>query len=115
MQGCGGRGEVELRALIEIINERFCTIITTADELFFSQIREEAVADETLQQAATAYPLEAFKLVWDKALEGLFIHRMEQSESITARLLDDTDFRGAVSLYLMKRVHEQIRGEALGI
>ena len=107
--------KVELSALIEIINERFGTTFTEADELFFSQIREEAIADEALQQAATANPLEAFKLVFDKALEGLFIGRMEQNESITARFLDDKDFRGAVSRHLMKQVYQQIRGEALPI
>ena len=107
--------KVAFSALIEIINDRFGTTFTEADELFFSQIREEAVADEALQQAATANPLEAFKLVFDKALEGLFIGRMDQNESITARFLDDKDFRGAVSRHLMKQVYEQIRGETLPV
>ena len=40
---------------------------------------------------------------------------MEQNESLTARFLDDRDFRGAVSRYLMTQVYEQIRGEALGV
>ena len=53
--------------------------------------------------------------VFDKALEGLFIDRMDQNESITARFLDDKDFRGAVSRHLMKQVYEQIRGEALAV
>ena len=104
---------VELSTLIQIINERFGTSVTPADELFFSQIREETIADEALQQAATANPLEAFKLVFDKALEGHFIGRMDQNESITAGFLDDTEFCGAVSRHLMKQVYEQIRGEAL--
>jgi len=107
--------KVELSTLIEIINERFGTTFTEARELFFSQIREEAVADEALQQAATANPLETFKLVFDKALEGLFIGRMEQNETITAKFLDDKEFRGAVSRYLLKQVYEQIRGEALKV
>jgi len=107
--------KVELSTLIEIINERFGTTFTAADELFFSQIREEAVADEALQQAATANPLEAFKLVFDKSLEGLFIDRMDQNEAITAKFLDNPEFRGAVSRYLLKQVYEQIRGEALAI
>jgi hypothetical protein len=79
------------------------------------QIREEAVADESLLQVATANPLDASKLVFDKALEGLFMDRMDQNGSITARFLDDKDFRGAVSCHLMKQVYEQIRGEALGV
>jgi type I restriction enzyme R subunit len=107
--------KVELSALIQTINERFGTTFTEADELFFSQIREEAVADEALQQAATANPVDVFRLVFDKALEGLFIDRMEQNESITVRFLDDKDFRGAVSRHLMKQVYERIRGEALGV
>ncbi len=107
--------KVELSTLIEIINERFGTTFTAADELFFSQIREEAVADEALQQAATANPLEAFKLVFDKSLESLFIDRMDQNEAITAKFLDNPEFRGAVSRYLLKQVYEQIRGEALAI
>ena len=107
--------KVELSKLIEIINERFGTSFTEADELFFSQIREEAVADEQLQQAAVANEMEAFKLVFDKALEGLFIGRMEQNEAITAKFLDDKAFRGSVSRYLLKQVYEQIRGEALAV
>jgi type I restriction enzyme R subunit len=107
--------KVELSKLIEIINERFGTSFTQADELFFSQIREEAIADEQLQQAATANALEGFKIVFDKALEGLFIGRMEQNEEITAKFLDDKEFRGAVSRYLLKQVYEQIRGEALPV
>ena len=107
--------KVELSTLIEIINDRFGTTFTEADELFFSQIREEAVADEALQQAATANPLEAFKLVFDKSLEGLFIDRMDQNEAITAKFLDNPEFRGAVSRYLLKQVYEEIRGEALAI
>ena len=59
--------------------------------------------------------MEAFKLVFDKALEGLFIGRMEQNEAITAKFLDDKAFRGLVSRYLLKQVYEQIRGEALPV
>jgi type I restriction enzyme R subunit len=107
--------KVALSTLVELINQRFGTSFTEADELFFSQIREEAAADEQLQQAATANALEGFKIVFDKALEGLFIGRMEQNEAITAKFLDDKEFRGAVSRYLLKQVYEQIRGEALTV
>jgi hypothetical protein len=51
----------------------------------------------------------------DKALEGLFIGRMEQNEAITAKFLDDKAFRGSVSRYLLKQAYEQIRGEALAV
>jgi hypothetical protein len=40
---------------------------------------------------------------------------MDQNEAITAKFLDNPEFRGAVSRYLLKQVYEQIRGEALAI
>jgi hypothetical protein len=40
---------------------------------------------------------------------------MDQNQSITARFLDDRDFRGAVSRYLLKQVYEQIPGEVLAV
>jgi len=102
--------EVELSTLIELINERFGTSFSPADELFFSQIREEAMADEALQQAAAANTLEAFKTVFEPALESLFIGRMERNETIAARFLDDADFRGAVSRLIMQQVRERCAG-----
>ena len=43
-------------AIIEVINERFGTDFTDADQSFFDQIVEAAVADENLQQAAQTSP-----------------------------------------------------------
>jgi type I restriction enzyme R subunit len=102
---------VHLSTVVETINERFGTTFTEADELFFTQIREDALAGEKLRQAAGANPIEAFKLVFDKTLEGLFVGRMEQNESITARFLDDRDLRRAVSQHLLRQVYEQINAE----
>jgi len=59
--------QVELSRLIDQINERFGTEFTPADELFFNQIREEAVADEDLRQAAHANTIDNFRFVFDKA------------------------------------------------
>jgi type I restriction enzyme R subunit len=103
--------EVELSRLIDLINERFGTDFTQADELFFHQLREEAIADENLRQAATANTLDNFRYVFVKALEGLFIDRMEQNEEIFAKYMNDADFRKVVSEHLLKQVYEQIREE----
>ena len=104
--------KVELSQLIDIMNERFGTDFTPADELFFNQIREEAVADERLRQAATANTMENFKFVFDKALEGLFIDRMEQNEEITAKFMNEDQFREAVSNHLLREVYAHIRDSA---
>lgn len=68
---------------------------TTADELFFDQIREEAVADESLRQAATANTMDNFRFMFEKALEGLFIDRVEQNEDLSARYMNDAVFSGS--------------------
>jgi type I restriction enzyme R subunit len=103
--------QVELSRLIDSINERFGTDFTQADELFFHQLREEAIADDELRQAATANTLDNFRYVFVKALEGLFIDRMEQNEEIFAKYMNDSDFRKVVSEHLLKQVYDQIREE----
>lgn len=109
--GKASETKVDLSRLIDLINERFGTDFTPADELFFNQIREEAVADEELRQAAAANTMENFKFKFDKALEGLFIERMEQNEDLFARYMNDADFQRIVAETLLRQVYEQIRGD----
>ena len=112
-----GRGEgpqVELSRLIDQINERFGTDFTSADELFFNQIREEAIADEELRQAAHANNIENFRFVFDKALETLFIDRMEQNEDLFAKFMNDKDFQKVVTEHLLHKVYAEIREDTSG-
>jgi len=101
--------QVELSKLIDVLNERFGTQFKPADELFFDQVREEAAADEGLQEAARANTMDNFRFVFERALEGLFIDRMEQNEDLFTRFMDNPDFRATVSRVLLERVYRQIR------
>jgi len=103
--------EIELSKLIDILNERFGTEFKPADQLFFESIREDALSDSSLRQAALANTMENFGYVFRKALEGLFIDRMEQNEEITAKFMNEDQFREAVSQHLLKEVYKQICGE----
>lgn len=49
--------------------------------------------------------------VFRKALEGLFIDRMDQNEEITARYMSEDRFGEAVSQHILKDVREKIREE----
>jgi len=102
--------EIELSRLIDILNERFGTQFKPGDQLFFDSIREDAVADGNLRQAAMANTMENFGYVFRKALEGLFIDRMDQNEEIAARYMNEERFREAVSQHLLTEVYEHIRG-----
>jgi type I restriction enzyme R subunit len=104
--------QVELSRLIDRINERFGTDFKPVDQLFFDQIKEEAVSDTAIQQAAMVNSLENFGFVFDKALEGKFIDRMDQNQEIFARYMNDKDFQKAVAEWMRKEVYEQVRKEA---
>ena len=56
-----------------------------------------------------ANTIDNFAYVFDKALEGLFIDRMEQNEEITAKFMNDKDFQDAVTKHLLEQVYSQIR------
>jgi len=103
--------EIELSKLIDILNERFGTDFKPGDQLFFESIREDAVADANLRQAAIANTMENFGYVFRKALEGLFIDRMEQNEEIAAKYMNEEQFRNAVGQHLLREVYDQIRAE----
>lgn len=103
--------EIELSKLIDVLNERFSTDFKPGDQLFFESIREDAVADTALRQAAVANTLENFSYVFLKALEGLFIDRMDQNEEITAKFMNEKEFQEIIGRHLMKQVYEQIREE----
>jgi len=103
--------EIELSKLIDILNDRFSTDFKPGDQLFFDSIREDAVADTALRQAAVANTLENFSYVFLKALEGLFIDRMDQNEEITAKFMNEKEFQEIIGRHLMKQVYEQIRAE----
>ena len=107
-----GRGqdeEVELSTLIGKLNERFGTEFTPADQLFFDQIAESAVENETLQEAARANSVDNFAYVFEKMLEGLFIERMDGNEEIFGRLMNDDDFRRVAREHLLHEVYQRLQ------
>jgi type I restriction enzyme, R subunit len=103
---------VPLSSLIQVLNERFGTDFRPADELFLVQIREDAAANQQLVQAANANPIENFKFVFDREIEGLFIDRMDQNEDMFARFMNNTEFKQVITRLLMTQVYDQIRAAA---
>ncbi len=101
--------QIKLSHLIDILNDRFGTNFKPGDQLFFDSIREDATANPALRQAALANTMENFSYVFQKALEGLFIDRMDQNEEISAKFMNEKVFREAVAQHLLKQVYDQIR------
>lgn len=104
--------DVQLSTLVGKLNERFGTEFTPADQLFFDQVRETAVANEQLRQAVMANSMENFEPVFNKQLENLFIERMDGNEEIFVRLMNDEEFRKIAAGHLMRAVYQQVKGDS---
>jgi type I restriction enzyme, R subunit len=100
---------VALSRLIDLVNERFGTDFTDADQLFFDQIIEAAMEDGDLQQAARVNPEDKFSLMFASLLETLFIERMGQNEDIFARYMNESDFQRLVTDWIAKKVYARLR------
>lgn len=100
---------VPLSQLIDIVNERFGTDFNQADQLFFDQIVEVAVADAGLRQAAAANPEDKFELVFRNLLERLFVERMDQNEDIFIRFMNDKAFQKIVTTWTASEAYRKIR------
>lgn len=100
--------EVPLSQLIDSLNQRFGTEFTLADQLFFDQITESAIASETIKQAAVANTKENFRAVLDKHLENLFIERMDGNEEIFMTVMNNPEFRAIVFENLLSSIYDRI-------
>ena len=103
---------VKLSELIDLLNDRFGTSFTQADQLFFDQIQEEALESDALKNAAAANSKDDFRYVFEKAFEGLVIDRMEGNEEIFGKLMADGEFRKLAVGHLMNRVYTSLKSPA---
>jgi type I restriction enzyme R subunit len=100
--------QIRLSELIDILNERFGTDFTQADQLFFEQIQEEALENEDLIQAATTNSESDFRYVFEKAFEKLVIERMEGNEEIFEKLMADGKFRDIAEKHIRTKVYKSL-------
>ena len=101
----------ELSKIINILNEKFKTDFTPSDELFLDSVREDAIMDEQVRDAAKVNTIDNFEYVFSKRVDDIFVDRMDQNESITSRFLNDPEFKKVISTFLVRQVYERIRNE----
>jgi type I restriction enzyme R subunit len=100
-----------LSQLIDIVNERFGTDFNQADQLFFDQIVEAAMADDGLRQAAAVNPGDKFELVFKNLLEKLFVERMDENEEIFVRFMNDLPFQKIVTAWMASEAYRRLRSD----
>ncbi|QNN25095.1 type I restriction endonuclease subunit R [Planctomycetales bacterium ZRK34] len=101
-----------LSRLIDVVNDRFGTDFNQADQLFFDQLVEAAVLDESIKRAAVVNPDDKFELVFKNLLETLFVERMDQNEEIFAKFMNDPGFQQLVTTWLSAEAYRRIRSES---
>ena len=97
-----------LSEIISLLNKRFGTEFTQADQLYFDQIEAELVADEKLGEQAKSNTIANFTFGFDEVYLDKLIGRMEQNQDIFTKLMDDKEFGGLVRDYMLKRVYGRL-------
>ena len=100
---------VPLSQLIDIVNTRFGTDFNQADQLFFDQVVEAAMANDGVRQAAAVNPGDKFELVFKGLLENLFAERMDQNEDIFVRFMNDESFQNVVTRWMSSEAYRRLR------
>jgi len=101
--------EVRLSEVITILNERFGTDFTEADQLFFEQLMEHAKSDEQVRKWAGANPLAGFSLPMKAKLRDAIVDRMALNEAIATKYLNEADFENVVFGELVRRIHKDLK------
>lgn len=102
---------IKLSELINMLNDRYGTEFTDADRLFFEQIQEELMRDESLNQQAMTNPIENFKYPFNDVYENKLIDRIEQNQEIFSKLMNDKDFGEFVKVWMLDSVYKKIKGQ----
>jgi type I restriction enzyme R subunit len=100
---------VRLSKLIDVVNDRFGTDFTEADQLFFDQIVEDATSDTSLAVAANANPVDKFAVLFGGHVESLMIDRMGQNEEIFGKYMGDPTFQSVVNGWLAAEVYRKLQ------
>lgn len=100
---------VKLSEIVNVLNERFGTSFTAADQLWFDQVMADMADDEELAEQARTNAEDQFKLVFDpKALDAV-VARMERNEEIANTFMTNEELRAFALELMMKEVYTKVR------
>lgn len=90
-----------------MLNERFGTQFTQADELFFEQVKTQATEDPAVVQRARVNPFDNFALSLRKHITDLMLDRIDQNAKIVAKYVNEQEFQDVVFNELARRIYEE--------
>jgi type I restriction enzyme, R subunit len=101
--------EVALSQIIEVLNDRFGTEFTKADQLLVEQFVEHAKQDTDVVERALANPLENFELAMRPKVEDIVMDRMDQNQAFVNRYFNDAAFQDAWFKAIVRQIYNEIR------
>lgn len=100
--------EAPLSTIIGVLNERFSTEFSEADQLFFDQVQSEAADDQRVVDTALANPEDKFLLGIRELMDNLMVQRMDKNDRIVTKYLDDKAFKEVALSLMGKALYRQI-------
>jgi len=107
--GTPNRDKERLSKLIEVVNDRFGTEFTDADQLFFDAVEEHLVGEQGLGEAARANTREDFGIKARQVVEDAFVDRHSSNGDIVERFFSDPEFKATVEAFLVGRLYDRLR------
>lgn len=95
--------------LVNELNETFGTDFTVADQLFFDQIEEAALSDESIINAVKANSLASFTDFLSTKLLDLFLERLSGNEEVCNKVMSNSELKTRVVKRLAKQIYERTK------
>ena len=110
-----GRGKeadiAKLSEIVGVLNDRFGTDFTRADQLWFDQIIEDMSGNKELEDQARNNPIENFKLEFDPKVMQAVVSRIERNENIASKFFTDEEMRAVVIQMMAAEVYKRLQAE----
>jgi type I restriction enzyme R subunit len=97
----------KLSNIITLLNNKFGTDFTEADRLYFDQIEQALIENDELKVRAQSNPLDNFKYAFEEIFIQTLIDRMDSNQDIFEKIMENTEFRGDVKDWLVKKVYKK--------
>jgi len=100
---------VRLSELIQKINELFGLNLTPADALFFEQVGQDMLADDTLGEQAKQNSRDNFRIVFNEAFLQAVLGRKDRNDDILALVLDKPEIAEAIRAQMLDWVYHGLQ------
>ena len=96
-----------ISVMVQELNDAYGTDFTPADQLFFDQVIEEALKDETILQAMQSNSLESFTDFLSTKMMDLFLTRITGNEEVCNTVMSNGEIKSKVARRLAKQLYDK--------